>query len=142
LILSGGTLFGTAQYGGTNGYGAVFAVNTNGSNFTTLYSFTATSGSNHTNGDGAYPYAGLILSGNTLYGTAVGGGSGGNGTVFSLSYPSPRLSIITSGTNVYLTWPATRAGFSYSAYALQSTTNLALPGGWVANTPDPVVAGG
>ena len=38
-----------------------------------------------TNSDGANPYAGLILSGNTLYGTARYGGSSGDGTVFSIS---------------------------------------------------------
>jgi uncharacterized repeat protein (TIGR03803 family) len=31
----------------------------------------------------------LILSGNTLYGTARNGGSSGKGTVFSLSLPPP-----------------------------------------------------
>src|SRR5439155_7669597 len=38
-----------------------------------------------TNSDGANPFGGLILSGNTLYGTATYGGSSGRGTVFSLS---------------------------------------------------------
>src|ERR1039458_9177704 len=55
--------------GGTNGTGTVFAVNTNGTGFMTLHSFTARSGSLSTNSDGAYPNDGLILSGNTLYGT-------------------------------------------------------------------------
>ena len=52
--------------------GTVFAVNTDGTGFTNLHSFTAASGSlvSITNSDGASPYAGLILSGNTLYGTA------------------------------------------------------------------------
>jgi len=142
LILSGGTLFGTAQYGGTNGYGAVFAVNTNGSNFTTLYSFTATSGSNHTNSDGAYPYAGLILSGNTLYGTAYGGGSSNLGTVFALSLPLPQLTIILSGTNVILTWPTNVDGFSYAGFTLQSTTNLVSPAVWTTVSSPPVVVNG
>ena len=67
LILSGNTLYGTASGGGSSGNGTVFAVNTDGTSFTTLYSFTAlVSG---TNSDGAGPVAGLILSGNTLYGT-------------------------------------------------------------------------
>ena len=39
----------------------------------------------NTNSDGANPYAGLILSGNTLYGTASDGGSSGNGTVFAVN---------------------------------------------------------
>jgi len=51
--------------------------------FTTLHSFTALSGI--TNRDGAFPYAGLILSGNTLYGTAYIGGSANNGTVFRVN---------------------------------------------------------
>ena len=87
LILSGNTLYGTAQAGGSSGWGTVFAVNTNGTGFTTLHSFTATSGSEGgygVNSDGASPYAGLFLSGNTLYGTAQYGGSSGNGTVFAI----------------------------------------------------------
>src|SRR5258707_397901 len=46
--------------------------------FTNLYGFT---GGN----DGGAPSASLILSGNTLYGTASGGGSSGNGTVFAVN---------------------------------------------------------
>ncbi len=51
--------------------------------FTTLHSFTVTS--NSSNSDGAYPYAKLLLSGNTLYGTAQNGGSSGNGVVFAVN---------------------------------------------------------
>ena len=68
LILSGNTLYGTAWLGGSSGYGTVFAVNTDGTGFTNLHSFSALL--NSTNSDGANPQAGLILSGNTLYGTA------------------------------------------------------------------------
>ncbi len=77
LLLWSNTLYGTAAFGGSNGFGAVFSVNTNGSNFEALYSFTGGS-------DGAYPGASLIISGETLYGTAFGGGPAGHGTVFSL----------------------------------------------------------
>src|ERR1017187_9143072 len=75
LILSGNTLYGTAAYGGTNGNGTVFKVNTDGTGFTILHGFTTTL--INTNSDGANPYAGLILSGNTLYGTASAGGTNG-----------------------------------------------------------------
>src|ERR1043165_6449047 len=71
LILSGNTLYGTASRGGSLGSGTVFKVNTDGTRFTSLHSFTAT--------DGADPVAGLILSGGTLYGTTAYGGSSGNG---------------------------------------------------------------
>jgi uncharacterized repeat protein (TIGR03803 family) len=115
LILSGNTLYGTAFRGGPANVGTVFAIHTDGSGFTNLYNFTGGS-------DGANPYAGLLLSSNTLYGTAQSGGNGGNGTVFSLSLGSvslPQLTIIRSGTNVVLTWPTNATGFT-----LQSTTNL------------------
>src|ERR1039457_5450604 len=78
LLLSGNTLYGTASGGGSKGYGTVFALNTNGTGFTTLHGFTNGS-------DGGTPYAGLLLSGNTLYGTALGGGTSGYGTVFALN---------------------------------------------------------
>jgi len=85
VILSGNRLYGTAQFAGSSGNGTVFAVNTDGTGFTNLHSFTELDQTYNTNSDGAYPQAGLILSGNTLYGTAYQGGSSGNGTVFSLS---------------------------------------------------------
>jgi uncharacterized repeat protein (TIGR03803 family) len=135
LVLSGNTLYGAAFYGGSSGNGTVFAVNTNGTGFTILHSFTGPS-------DGARPYAGLTLSGNTLYGTANGGGSSGDGTVFSLSFPPPQLTIIPSGSTMILTWPTNYAGFSYSGYALQSTTNLVSPAVWATNSSAPVVING
>ncbi len=84
LILSSNILYGTALNGGSSGNGIVFAINTNGEGFTTLHSFPATSGFFGTNSDGAKPTQGLILSGNTLYGTAYDGGSSGNGTIFAV----------------------------------------------------------
>src|SRR6185436_8238053 len=73
LILSANTLFGTAEYGGSSGKGAVFAINADGTDFRSLHSFAAGAYNSiglYTNRDGANPSAGLILSGNTLYGTA------------------------------------------------------------------------
>jgi uncharacterized repeat protein (TIGR03803 family) len=85
LILSNNTLYGTAAAGGSSGAGTVFAFNTDGTGFTILHYFTATSAPYYNNGDGAYPQAGLILSGNTLYGTAYSGGSWALGTVFAVN---------------------------------------------------------
>jgi uncharacterized repeat protein (TIGR03803 family) len=133
LILSGNTLYGTAGGGGGGDHGTVFAFNTNGMGFTTLYSFAAGSGSIPylTNSDGAYPGAGLILSGNTLYGTALYGGISTVGTVFSLSF-RPQLTIAPSGTNVILSWPLSYAGFSYGGYYLEETANLGSPDTWIS----------
>ena len=95
------------MYGTTDGCGlaagTVFAINTDGSGFTTLYNFTSLSGTNssgaYTNSDGAYPGAGLILSGNTLYGTAEYGGSSGVGTVFSVNTDGTGFTTLYSFTN-------------------------------------------
>src|SRR5262249_55908447 len=90
LILSGSTLYGTTQYGGSGGAGVVFMLNTNGTDFTPLHSFAAYTASTTnssgwwTNADGIWP-GHLIISGNTLYGTAGYGGSLGGGTVFKLN---------------------------------------------------------
>ncbi|HZM06082.1 MAG TPA: choice-of-anchor tandem repeat GloVer-containing protein [Candidatus Saccharimonadales bacterium] len=120
LVLSGETLYGTTYYGGGANGGTVFAVNTNGSGFTNLYSFSA-GGYNasfaFTNGDGAYPAASLVVSGNTLYGTASQGGSFGNGTVFRVNTDgsaftnlytftnndgaSPQAGLVLSGNTLY-----------------------------------------
>ena len=85
LILSGTTLYGTASSGGTNGYGTVFALGTNGTGFTTLHTFTALTMVTSNNSDGANPYAGLMLSGSTLYGTTQFGGTNATGTLFALN---------------------------------------------------------
>jgi uncharacterized repeat protein (TIGR03803 family) len=134
LILSDNTLYGAAGGGGSSNHGTVFKVNTDGTGFATLYSFTALV--SDTNNDGARPVGGLILSGNTLYGTAWEGGSSGLGTVFSITLP-PQLTIIPSGANVVLAWPTNAAGFT-----LQSTTNLGSLAFWTTNSPVPVVVNG
>jgi uncharacterized repeat protein (TIGR03803 family) len=72
-----GDLYGTTEYGGSNGgFGTVFKITPSGT-LTTLHSFDAT--------DGAGPYAGLVQATNgDFYGTTFEGGSD-FGTVFSLS---------------------------------------------------------
>src|SRR5205807_1054329 len=80
LFLSVSTLYGITTYGGGSSQsGTVFAVNTDGTGFMTLHSFTGTSGALLANSDGANPYGRMLLSCNTLYGTAAGGGSWGLG---------------------------------------------------------------
>ena len=73
-----GTLYGTAPDSEGSVVGTIFKVNSDGSGFTVLKRFTDSL-------DGASPYAGLALSGSTLYGTTLGGGSSGNGTVFKVN---------------------------------------------------------
>jgi formylglycine-generating enzyme required for sulfatase activity len=66
----------------------------------------------------------------------------GNGTVFSLSFAPPQLTIIPSGAKAILTWPTNVAGFDYTGYTLQSTTNLVSPVVWTTVSPGPVVVNG
>jgi uncharacterized repeat protein (TIGR03803 family) len=129
LILSGNTLYGTTFYGGTSGYGTVFAINTDGTGFTTLYSFTQGS-------DGCCPKAVLILSGNTLYGTAELGGSSGNGTVFAVNTDgtgfttlhsfassdgiSPQARLILLGNTLYGTTTGGGSSFDGTVFALDT----------------------
>src|SRR5208282_3959382 len=97
-LLSGGTLYGTAFYGGSSSdSGTVFALNPDGTGFRTLHGFTANPYG--TNSDGAWPCPGLILSGNTLYGTATAGGSSGNGTVFAISTDGTGFTTLYSFTS-------------------------------------------
>lgn len=87
LTLATNTLYGTTEFGGDSGNGTLYSINTDGSGFTNFYNFTAYSGPmpSATNSDGEGPWAGLILSRNTLYGTASGGGASGLGTVFAIN---------------------------------------------------------
>lgn len=132
-MLSGGTLYGTTTGGGSGFSGVVFQISTDGSHFTTLHEFNGD--------DGASPAATLVLTGQTLYGTTAQGGGSGSGTVFSLSFP-PQLTIIPSGPYVILTWPTNYAGFDYTGFTLQSTTNLVSPAVWTTTSPGPVLIGG
>ena len=100
LILSGGTLYGTASGGGAGGSGVVFSVGTNGAGFTTLYSFAPMDALTATNIDGAIPLGGLVLVSNKLYGTTSAGGTGGRGTVFSLQTNGIGFSVLHHFTAV------------------------------------------
>jgi uncharacterized repeat protein (TIGR03803 family) len=161
LTLSGNTLYGTASRGGTSGRGTVFALNTDGTGFTTLHNFSAevyNGQGSDTNIDGAAPQAGVAVSGSTLYGTAVIGGSLGEGTVFSLNTDGtgfttlhnftggtggsePYAAVILSGNTLYGT---TEYGgsldegtvFSLSLWPQLAITPSAIsPGGMILTWP-------
>jgi uncharacterized repeat protein (TIGR03803 family) len=74
---SAGNLYGATPYGGADGAGAVFKLDTAGT-YTALYSFTG-------GADGGNPVAGVIRdSAGNLFGTAYGGGANGGGVAFKL----------------------------------------------------------
>lgn len=75
-----GNLYGTTTSGGATNNGTVFEISTTGTE-TVLYSFSPQYG----DGDGWFPYGGLIMDAKgNLYGTTIGGVRHG-GTVFKLT---------------------------------------------------------
>jgi uncharacterized repeat protein (TIGR03803 family) len=98
VVLSGNTLYGTTYYGG-GAAGLIYAVNTDGSGYTDLHSFSAPAGPSGTNSHGLNPADTLVLSGNTLYGTAIAGGVAGDGTVFKYNIGTGVFTTLHSFTN-------------------------------------------
>ena len=80
LVLDGaGYLYGTTPQGGTYDFGTVFKVQTGGTGFANLYSFSGGSA------DGGLPSASLVLGNSSmLYGTTEQGGTWTSGTVFKI----------------------------------------------------------
>ena len=72
--------------GGTNNARTVFSLETDGTGFQSLFSFSATNGS---------PFGSLTVSGSTLYGMAQGGPYG-DGTIFSISTTGGSLQTLFS----------------------------------------------
>jgi uncharacterized repeat protein (TIGR03803 family) len=82
LVETNGTVFGSTSSGGIGGAGTLFRLNSDGTAFSLLKSFS--SGPDISSG-GGYPQARLLRGADgKLYGTA-GGGTGGSGTVFKLN---------------------------------------------------------
>ena len=134
VILWGRSLYGTTEQGGRFSGGTVFKINTDGTGYTNVYSFTAPSILS-TNVDGAVPTAGLALSGSTLYGTAEQGGFFTGGTVFGLTLP--QVTIVSFQTNLVLTWATNSLGLT-----LQSVPDLLSGAGWSNVSQEPAVING
>lgn len=135
LVLSQGMIYGTASAGGSAGNGTIFSLTTNGATFSVLRNFSVLNAQTGTNTDGAIPMGGLVLSGDTLYGTASGGGAGGNGVVFSIRTNGAGFTTLNSfspmdtqtGTNVDGAMPM--AGLVLVSNKLYGTTYAGGIGG-------------
>jgi uncharacterized repeat protein (TIGR03803 family) len=123
LLLTNNLLYGTTTEGGSNVTGTVFSFNTSNSDYTDLYNFPTGvySGSAYTNSTGFEPWAGVVMSGNTLYGVTPTGGLGGSGTIYALilagAAPVP-LKTQLNGASLVLSW-------SDASYVLQAAGSLA-----------------
>jgi uncharacterized repeat protein (TIGR03803 family) len=74
LMISDGVIYGTSEL--ATGGGAIFAINTDGSNYHYVRQLSFD--------DGTRPLCELTIDGDTLYGTAADNGPNGGGTVFSV----------------------------------------------------------
>jgi uncharacterized repeat protein (TIGR03803 family) len=79
LTIAGTTLYGMT-YGGGSGWGNIFSVGMDGTNYRNLVSFTNSFAPSSGNG----PLGSLTLVGNTLYGTTYYGGVNRHGNIFSV----------------------------------------------------------
>ena len=129
LILSGNTLYGTTKVGGAHNAGTVFSVPLAGGRATTVASFDY-----YNNGE--WPEAGVVLSGNTLYGTTSTAGPGGGGTVFAvdLTKPSPIVSLTATAPTAFgskvgtLTLVGGKANSNTASFTATPTDYLAVSG--------------
>ncbi len=107
-LVVGKMIFGTTSFGGTNGVGIIYAINTNGTGFTILHHFNG-------QGDGYDPLGSLVLAGSTLFGMTQYGTNGGTaGTIFSIN---------TNGTGYQTLYTFGPGGHPYGAL-LVAGTNL------------------
>jgi uncharacterized repeat protein (TIGR03803 family) len=90
LTVSGGMLYGMTWMGGALNSGVIFAMNTDGTGFHLLHTFTGVAT------DGELPYGSLILSNTTLYGMTSSGGANNVGTVFSIDTSGSGFQILHS----------------------------------------------
>jgi uncharacterized repeat protein (TIGR03803 family) len=124
LVVSGDTLYGTTQVGNMDflsGNGTIFSIKTNGTDFNILHAF---SGPPH---EGMYPYAGIVLSGENLYGTTTLGNSNGVGDVFRLQLTAPQPNINGIVLNSTNTVTLSCSGGAGSYYFTLASSDLTVP---------------
>jgi uncharacterized repeat protein (TIGR03803 family) len=124
VTLVGSKLFGTTDSGGSLGDGTVFSMDTNGSNFQVLYSFT-----NGTD-DGGFPHSRLIADGSTLYGVTTDGGANHGGTLFSIDTDGDNFQVVFSFTAAH---PMASNGYDMGLTLVGSTLYGATTGNYGAD---------
>ncbi len=90
LVTDGTALYGMTFAGGAGDQGVVFKTNLDGTHYTLLHSFGTVTN------DGSIPEGSLILSGSTLYGMTLGGGTAQAGTVFKINTDGSNYTILHS----------------------------------------------
>ncbi|RJR40960.1 MAG: hypothetical protein C4567_10200 [Deltaproteobacteria bacterium] len=103
MTLVGSRLYGMTSTGGSygisgggSGYGVIFSINTDGSDYRVLHHFQGNPN------DGSHPYGALTLVGSKLYGMTSQGGTA-NGVIFSINLDG-------SGYQVVFNFPGSTGG--------------------------------
>lgn len=107
LTISGKSMYGMTVYGGINGKGNIFSIDTNGNNYVDLLDFNGT--------NGAYPYGSLTLSGSKLFGMTHDGGVMNEGCVFSVDTKG-------NGYRDLLDFNVTNGGLPFGSLILSGST--------------------
>jgi uncharacterized repeat protein (TIGR03803 family) len=87
MIVTNGVLYGTTQMGGTNSYGTIFRISTDGTGYTILHHFGK-------GNDGRQPYGRLCLDNNVLYGALGTGGTSNYGAIYRVSTDGTGYSVL------------------------------------------------
>jgi uncharacterized repeat protein (TIGR03803 family) len=130
LTFSGGYLYGTAISGGVGAGGTLFRLSTNGTGFTVIHSFTNNSAT------GSDLESGVLLLGNSLWGTTYAGGTAFYGILYSEQLSptitaQPQSLAVTNGNPA--TFTVSAADDSQTNYQWYFNTNTLL-GGQTNNT--------
>ena len=107
--ISGNTLYGMTALGGSANGGVIYKINTDGSGFTILHSFTFAPT------DGNTPFGSVIVNGTTIYGMTSIGGSSGNGTIFKMNTDGSGFALLHSFGARLPTVAGLSANFSWQA---------------------------
>ena len=124
LVSVAGRLYGAGSTGGFYGYGGPFGIDTNGTNYANLHDF---SGTGTIPADAGVPYATLLASGNTIYGTTTANGGLGDGALFSVNIG---LGFQVLSDRLILSW-------GDPTFTLLSATNVAGPYSVVSPVTNP-----
>jgi uncharacterized repeat protein (TIGR03803 family) len=115
------------ENGGSNGFGTIFKMKTDGTGFQTLFQF----GSNVNAQYGAHPKGTLLLgSDGKLYGMASAGGTGLGGTIFRINTEGTGFSVIFNfnSTTGSFPWASlvedVNAGFLFGTTELGGSSNF------------------
>jgi uncharacterized repeat protein (TIGR03803 family) len=146
-----GTTAGNGVYGSQYGYGTAFRLRPDGSGFRTLHTFGGSP-------DGAFPMASLLAYKGKLYGTTFGGGTYGDGTVFSITPKglektlysfslgegergsdggAPLGALIATGGKLYGTTEFGGAGSTGTVFAMTTRGNITMLHSFGATLPEP-----